>query len=127
VREVSDAAAHGDRSENAEYIFGKKKLREIDRRIKWLSELLERVQVIAPEANAQESIDFGATVVFEDEEGRSRTVQIVGEDEVDAKRGRVSMKSPVGRALLGRRVGDVTSVHRPAGELEVVVQRIEYV
>ncbi|MGF1510578.1 MAG: transcription elongation factor GreB [Myxococcota bacterium] len=127
VHEVAEAAAHGDRSENAEYIFGKKKLREIDRRMKFLSDLLERVQVVAPASNRKDTVDFGATVTFEDEEGRVRTVQIVGEDEVDAKQGRISMKSPVGRALLGRREGDEAYVTRPAGELEIVIQKIGYV
>ncbi|HJL41383.1 MAG TPA: transcription elongation factor GreB [Myxococcales bacterium LLY-WYZ-16_1] len=126
VQEVSDAAALGDRSENAEYIFGKKKLREIDKRMKYLSELLERLTVIDPAANAKDRVDFGATVEVEDEEGRVRTYQIVGEDEVDAKAGRISMKSPVGKSLLNQREGDNVLVDRPAGEIELVIRSITY-
>lgn len=126
VQEVADAAALGDRSENAEYIFGKKKLREIDRRMKYLSDLLEKLVVIEPAANAKDRVDFGATVDVEDEDGRKRTYQIVGEDEVDAKTGRISMKSPMGKALMNRRPGDVVLVDRPAGELELEIQAIRY-
>ncbi|NJK89471.1 MAG: transcription elongation factor GreB [Myxococcales bacterium] len=126
VREVSDAAAHGDRSENAEYIFGKKKLREIDRRIKFLSELLDKVTVVHPGQAAAGVVDFGATVSVRDEEGSERTYTLVGEDEVEPKLGRISTKSPVGKALLNRRVGDVFVVRRPAGEIELEVVRIDY-
>lgn len=127
VQEVSEAAAHGDRSENAEYIYGKKRLREIDRRVQYLTRTLESLEVIDPVANAKDTVDFGATVVVEDEDGRERTYQIVGEDEVDAKKGRISTKSPMGRSLLGRRVGDDTIVQRPAGDLELILLRIEYI
>ena len=126
VNEVSEAAALGDRSENAEYIYGKKRLREIDRRMKYLTELLKKLTVIDPAKNGSDRVDFGATVTIEDEEGRVRTYQIVGEDEVDAKNGRISMHSPVGKALLKRRVGDDVLVQRPAGELEMVIVSLEY-
>lgn len=126
VQEVADAAAMGDRSENAEYIFGKKKLREIDRRVKYLSELLEKLTVIEPASNAKDRVDFGATVKVQDEEGRVRTYQIVGEDEVEAKEGRISMKSPMGKALMNQRKGDLVVVQRPAGELELEVLSITY-
>jgi transcription elongation factor GreB len=126
VQEVSDAAALGDRSENAEYIYGKRKLREIDRRIGYLTKLLERLEVIEPTSNASDRVKFGATVVVEDEEGRRRTYQIVGEDEVDANAGRISMQSPMGKALLGRAAGEDTTVRRPAGDLELVVISIRY-
>ena len=121
VQEVSDAAALGDRSENAEYIYGKKKLREIDRRIGYLTNLIERLDVIDPKSNASKKVKFGATVVVEDEDGGRRTYQIVGEDEVDAKEGRISMRSPMGKALIGRQVGDDVTVKRPAGELDLLV------
>ena len=127
VQEVSDAAALGDRSENAEYQYGKKRLREIDRRVRYLSNLLERLTVVDPKDNAQDRVDFGATVTIEDEEGRVRTYQLVGEDEVDAKQGRISMKSPMGKALLNKREGDDTVVQRPAGEMELIVTKIAYV
>lgn len=126
VHEVSEAAALGDRSENAEYIYGKKRLREIDRRMKYLTELLKKLTVIDPPKNASDRVDFGATVTVEDEEGRVRTYQIVGEDEVDAKNGRISMHSPVGKALLKRKVGDEVLVQRPAGELEMIVVALKY-
>ena len=126
VQEVSDAAALGDRSENAEYIYGKKRLREIDRRMKFLTELLKKLTVIDPARNASDRVDFGAKVTIEDEEGRVRTYQIVGEDEVDAKRGRISMRSPVGKALLKHRVGDEVLVQRPAGELEMIITALSY-
>ena len=127
VQEVAEAAAHGDRSENAEFIYGKRRLREIDRRVQFLTRALETLEVIDPASNAKDTVDFGATVVVEDEEGNPRTYQIVGEDEVDARAGRISMKSPMGRALLGRREGDDTVVQRPAGDLELTLVRIEYV
>lgn len=127
VNEVADAAALGDRSENAEYIYGKKKLREIDRRIRYLSNLLERLEIVNPASVVSEVVQFGATVVVEDEDGKERVYQIVGEDEVDAKRGRISMNSPMGKALLKKRVGDDLVVVRPAGELELMVTGLKYV
>lgn len=126
VQEVSEAAALGDRSENAEYIFGKKRMREIDRRVKYLSNLLERVTVVNPKDNAKDRVDFGATVTVEDEDGKTRTYQIVGEDEVDAKQGRISMKSPMGKALMNKKVGDDVLVERPRGDLEVLINDIVY-
>lgn len=126
VQEVSDAAALGDRSENAEYIYGKKRLREIDRKVKHLSGLLERLEVIDPKTVRSDRVEFGATVEAEDEDGRVVTYQIVGEDEVEAKRKRISTRSPVGKALLGRRVGDEVLVQRPAGELALVITAIRY-
>ena len=126
VQEVADAAAMGDRSENAEYIYGKRRLREIDRRMRFLSTLLDRVKVVDPAKIISDKVQFGATVTIEDENAEKRTYQLVGVDEVDVKRGRISMVSPMGKALLGREVGDVSSVKRPAGILEIEVVRIEY-
>lgn len=126
VQEVSDAAALGDRSENAEYIYGKKKLREIDRRIRELSLLLDKLTVIDPKTQRSDKIQFGATVEVEDEDGQARTYMLVGEDEVDGKLGRISMVSPIGKALLNKRVGDNVLVVRPAGELELTITRIRY-
>lgn len=126
VQEVSDAAAQGDRSENAEYTYGKKKLREIDRRVRYLSKLSEQVNVVDPKDNAADFIQFGASVVLEDEDGKERRYMIVGDDEVDAKRGRISTKSPMGKAMMGRRVGDDVLVDRPAGEIELVVLSLRY-
>jgi transcription elongation factor GreB len=126
VQEVSDAAALGDRSENAEYIYGKKRLREIDKKVRHLSGLLERLEVVDPKQVKSDRVEFGATVEAEDEDGHLLTYHIVGEDEVEARRRRISMKSPVGKALMGKRVGDEVLVHRPAGELELVITAIRY-
>lgn len=127
VQEVSDAAALGDRSENAEYVYGKKRLREIDRRIRFLSQLIDKVTVIDPKKNGADRVRFGATVEVEDEEGKKKTYQIVGEDEVDAKAGQISMHSPVGKALMNKKVGDDLIVVRPAGEIELVITGLRYV
>lgn len=126
VSEVSDAAALGDRSENAEYIFGKKKLREIDRRIRYLSNLLDQLQVIDPKTNAKAKVDFGATVQVEDEDGNKMRYTLVGEDEIEAKQGRISLKSPIGRALLGKETNDEVTANRPKGEINLSIQKIEY-
>lgn len=126
VNEVADAAALGDRSENAEYIFGKKKLREIDKRIGYLSGLLERLTPTDPKSMKSDRVRFGATVTVADEDGKQKTYQIVGEDEVDAANGRISMKSPLGKALLGKKVGDIAAVIRPAGDIDVEVVKLSY-
>jgi len=125
--EVSAAAAQGDRSENAEYLYGKKRLREIDRRIRFLQTRLDSSTVVDPaEQQDRERVYFGATVTLEDEDCRRSTYQVVGPDELDARGGRVSVDSPVGRALIGRRRGDVVAVQRPAGEVELEVKEIRY-
>jgi len=126
VQEVSEAAAHGDRSENAEYIYGKKRLREIDRRVRHLSRILDTVEVVDPTQFSGDRVEFGATVTFEDEEGHSRTLQLVGEDEGDVKAGRVSLKSPLGVALMGKKVGDETLLRRPKGDIWVTILKVEY-
>ena len=125
--EVSAAAAQGDRSENAEYIYGKKRLREIDRRIRFLQRRLDACTVVEPkEQQDRERVYFGATVTLEDEEGATSRYQVVGPDEIDARGGCVSMDSPIGRALLGKRVGDLVEVHRPRGAVELTILLIEY-
>ncbi len=129
VREVSDAAAEGDRSENAAYIYGKRRLREIDRRMGFLQRRLEHVQVVKPEQQDEQQKDrvrFGAFVTIEDEEGAERVYQIVGVDEVDAARGRISWNSPVGRSLLGKQIDDEVKVRWDAGERELVIVDIRY-
>jgi transcription elongation factor GreB len=126
--EVSAAAAQGDRSENAEYIYGKKRLREIDRRIHFLQRRLDTSTVVAPSEQTDPSkIYFGATVTLEDEDERAMTYQIVGPDEIDTKGGRISVDSPVGRALLGKAVGDEVTVARPRGDLTLIIVRIAYI
>jgi transcription elongation factor GreB len=126
VQEVADAAAQGDRSENAEYIYGKKKLREIDRRMRHLTRRLADAVVVDPQKQQGDKVFFGATVELEDEQGTRSTHQIVGEDEIDGGTGRISWRSPVGRALLGRREGDVVTVRRPAGEIEIEIIAVRY-
>lgn len=125
--EVSAAAAQGDRSENAEYIYGKKRLREIDRRLRFLQKRLDTATIVTPaEQMDRERIYFGATVTLEDEDGARTTYQIVGSDEIDAAGGRISVESPIGRALLRKAVGDSVEVRRPRGEIELTVVDIRY-
>jgi transcription elongation factor GreB len=113
VQEVADAAAQGDRSENAEYIYGKRKLREIDRRIQWLRKRLEAATVVESHGTATEAIFFGAFVELEDEAGTRSSYRIVGEDEIDVDNGHISWRSPLGRALLKKRAGDTVAFKRP--------------
>ena len=126
VQEVADAAAQGDRSENAEYIYGKKKLREIDRRMRYLTKRLESAVVVNPAEQRGDKVFFGATVEVEEESGAKRVYQIVGEDESDSAAGRISWRSPVGRALLGKHAGDVIVVRRPLGEVEIELLAVRY-
>lgn len=129
TREVAEAAAHGDRSENAEYIYGKKRLREIDRRLRFLQKRLEVLRVVDPLAQEDVSrVFFGATVTLEDDDtGAVQTWQLVGPDEIDLAAGRISVDSPVARALFGRRVGDQVTVHRPRGDADFTIVGIKYV
>jgi transcription elongation factor GreB len=124
---VATAAALGDRSENADYIYGKKRLREIDRRIRFLTKRIDELNVVdaGPRKDA-DRIYFGAWVELEDEDGETVRYQLVGPDEFDAKAGRISVDSPVGRALMGKRLGDEVSVRRPKGEAVYCVLSIAY-
>jgi transcription elongation factor GreB len=126
VQEVADAAAQGDRSENAEYIYGKKRLREIDRRLNYLAKRLDKAVLVDPKEQKGDKVFFGATVEIEDESGARSVYVIVGEDETDSARGRISWRSPVGRALLGKRKGEVVLVKRPAGEVELEILAVRY-
>ena len=127
TREVSDAAAQGDRSENAEYIYGKKRLREIDRRVRFLHKRIDQLVVVRPgEIADPERIFFGAWVTLEDENGDERRYRLVGPDEIDVGGGRISVESPIGRVLLGKREGDEVVVKRPAGSARYTVNRISY-
>jgi transcription elongation factor GreB len=126
--EVSAAAAQGDRSENAEYIYGKKRLREIDRRIRFLQRRLDTATIVTPSEQTDPGrVYFGATVTLEDEDGAKTTYQIVGSDEIDAQGGRISVDSPIGRALLRKAMGDTVEVMRPRGEIELTIVSIKYV
>jgi transcription elongation factor GreB len=124
VAEVEAAAALGDRSENAEYIYGKRKLRELDRRLRFLSQRLDALTVVDPAPRRDGRAFFGAWVTVEQEDGEERTYRLVGPDESDAGRGLVSVDAPLGRALLGKREGDTALVQRPAGSVELTVVAI---
>lgn len=127
VQEVADAAAQGDRSENAEYTYGKKRLREIDRRVRFLSKRLDAAVVVrSEEVQKIDEVRFGASVEVVDENGKKSRYQIVGPDEADPSSGRISFKSPLGASLMKKRVGDVIAVQRPAGEIEIEILGIEY-
>jgi transcription elongation factor GreB len=126
VREVAEAAAQGDRSENAEYIYGKKRLREIDRRARFLTQRLESAVVVRAEELGGDVVRFGAEVVVADEEGQQKTYRLVGPDESDPASGKLSYQSPLGQALMKRRVGDVVVVRRPAGEIEMEIVSLSY-
>jgi transcription elongation factor GreB len=126
VEEVAFAAAQGDRSENAEYIFGKKRLREIDKRIGFLQRRLANVMVVEQLPDDTGSIRFGATIDVESSQGRSMTVTLVGKDEIDPMAGRFSLESPIGKALLGKRQGETALVSTPKGEVNWSIKAIRY-
>ena len=127
LKTIAWAASNGDRSENADYIYGKRRLREIERRIRFLIKRLEIAEVVDPRDQDRDRVFFGATVTYRDAKGAEHTVSIVGTDEVDPARGRVSWVSPVARALLKAREGDVVTATTPSGpeELEVLGMRYE--
>lgn len=126
VRTVSWAASNGDRSENGDYIYGKRRLREIDRRVRYLMKRLEIAEVVDPRDHVQDRVFFGATVTYAGRDGRERTVSIVGIDEVDPAAGRISWISPVARALLKAQEGDVVTMRTPVGTDELEVREIRY-
>ncbi|MBN8548321.1 MAG: transcription elongation factor GreB [Deltaproteobacteria bacterium] len=126
VQTVSWAAGNGDRSENGDYIYGKKRLREIDRRVRFLSKRLDNCEVVDPLLVACDQVRFGATVTICDEEDRKKTYAIVGVDEADAGKGRISWASPLANALMKAREGDVVMFRSPRGIQEIEVVKIEY-
>ena len=127
VRVVAWAAGNGDRSENGDYIYGKKRLREIDRRIRFLTKRLEIAEVVDPSAHAgSDQVFFGATVTYVDDEGVERTVTILGVDEADNARQQVSWISPVARALLKAREGDEVALQTPAGMRSLEILSVAY-
>ena len=128
VRIVSWAASNGDRSENGDYLYGKKRLREIDRRIRFLTRRLDRAEVVDPLQQAgNDQVFFGATVNYLQSDGVERTVTIVGVDEVDPLNGRISWISPVARALIKAREGDTVTLLTPAGRLGLEILEVRYV
>ena len=121
------AASNGDRSENGDYLYGKKRLREIDRRIRFLTKRLEIAEVTDPSNHhGSDQVFFGATVTYEDEQGTQRSITILGIDEADSLKGQVTWVSPIARALLKARVGDVVKLVTPAGVQEVEVLEVSY-
>jgi transcription elongation factor GreB len=126
VRTVAWAASNGDRSENGDYIYGKKRLREIDRRVRFLIRRLESAEVVASAGRDTDQVYFGAAVTVRSRRGGERTLTIVGADEVDPARGRVSWVSPVARALLRARAGDVVRLGTPAGPEELEILQVRY-
>ena len=126
-QEVADAAALGDRSENAEYIYGKRKLREIDRRMRFLSKRIDAAVVVDPKEQRGPKVFFGATVVLEDDdEGGELTWKLVGEDEIEGSERRISWRSPIGAALLGKKEGDGVRVKTPAGSRRFTIVEVRY-
>jgi len=127
VETVAWAASLGDRSENADYLYGKRRLREIDRRLAHLARIMKAAKVVDPAAQAtRDEVRFGATVELADEDDKRRTVTIVGDDESDASAGRIGWSAPLARALVGARVGDERTVRLPAGEKSYEVLAIHY-
>lgn len=127
VDEVHHAAKQGDRSENAEYIYGKKRLREIDRRVRFLTKRIDSARIIHPNEQRTDIVLFSATVTVENGDGKIKTYQIVGEDEIETALGKISWKSPIGRCLLNTKKGDWVSIEVPAGTLELLIVDIKYI
>ena len=127
VEVVSWAASLGDRSENADYLYGKKRLREVDRRLAHLAKIMKQAKVVDPtKQQARDQVRFGAIVELADEDDNRRTLTIVGDDETDAASGRIGWSAPLARALIGARVGDERLVRLPAGEKSYEVLAISY-
>ncbi len=127
VEIVHWAASNGDRSENGDYIYGKKRLREIDRRIRFLTKRMELASVTDPAVHfGSDQVFFGATVTYEDEQGNAKTITILGIDEADSLNGQVSWVSPIARALLKSKVGDVVRLQTPAGMQDIEVMQVAY-
>ena len=126
TQKVSDAAALGDRSENADYIYGKKQLREIDKRIRYLTKRLDNLEIVDRPPPELDKIFFGAWVRLEDEEGEISELRIVGVDEFDLKKGWISLNSPVAQTLLGKRKGMDIILKRPIGDQEMYISEVSY-
>jgi transcription elongation factor GreB len=128
VKVVTWAASNGDRSENGDYIYGKKRLREIDRRVRYLSKRLANAEVVDPARRGKtEQVFFGATVTYANGRGEERTIKIVGVDEVELDKGHVSWISPIAKALLRAEEGDVVKMRTPGGVEEIEIVKVTYV
>ncbi len=127
VDTIAWAAGNGDRSENGDYIYGRKRLREIDRRLSYLSKVMKTAKVVNPATQEQrQTVRFGATVELADEQDERRIITLVGEDEADASSGRISWAAPIARALVGAKVGDERLVRLPVGEKSYEIISIRY-
>ena len=126
TQSVSEAAALGDRSENAEYIYGKKRLREIDRRVRYLTKRLEEVQIVSQPPKNRAKIYFGAFVKLKNDQGNIASYRLVGPDEIQPKKGFISVDSPVGRALLGKQKGDEIIIGSNAEQKLYLVLKVTY-
>lgn len=127
VETIAWAASNGDRSENGDYIYGRKRLREIDRRLGYLGKVMKTAKVVDPAAQAsRDQVRFGATVELADEDDQRRVVTIVGDDEGDASAGRIGWSAPIARALIGAKVGDERIVRLPSGEKSYEIVEIRY-
>lgn len=126
VETVAWAASNGDRSENADYQYGKKRLREIDSRLRFLLNKIERAEVVDPSQLSGDVVRFGARVTYENEKGEQHTVQIVGEDEIDLETKKISWKSPLAKALIGKKLDDEVSLHKPSGNEALVIVDVQY-
>jgi transcription elongation factor GreB len=126
VETIAWAAANGDRSENGDYIYGRKRLREIDRRLSHLARIMKAAKVVDPASQSTDQVRFGATVELADEDDSRRTVTLIGDDETDATNGRIGWSAPLARALIGARVGDERIVRLPSGEKSYEVIAIRY-
>ena len=123
---VHEAAKNGDRSENGDYIYGKRRLREIDSRVGFLTKRLEQLTVVNHIPAEQDKVFFGAWVTIEDEQGEQKTYRIVGPDEFDLSQNKLSMDSPLAKALLGKKLGDEIIFKAPSGDQELYVEAINY-
>jgi transcription elongation factor GreB len=127
VETIAWAAANGDRSENGDYIYGRKRLRELDRRLSHLSRIMKAAKIVDPASQrSRDEVRFGATVELADEADNRRMLTIVGDDEADASAGRIGWSAPLARALIGARTGDARTVRLPAGEKSYEIMAIRY-
>ena len=127
VEVIAWAAGNGDRSENGDYIYGRKRLREIDRRLGWLAKRMRAAKVVDPAAQPDRSrVWFGATVSVADEDDQHRTLTLVGDDEADIKANKISVNSPIARGLIGKEEGDVVTIQTPAGAVEYEIVEVRY-
>lgn len=126
TKNVSDAAALGDRSENADYIYGKKRLREIDKRIRYLTKRLDNLEIVDRQPDDTETVYFGAWVKLEDEDGELTELRIVGSDEFDPATGWISVESPMARSLIGKKLGTSINLDLPSGTVEYYILDVSY-